>query len=130
MSAPRPKWWLETDPPAVNFEWSEHMHEIVILCSWLSLVITATTRGSMRPALMSATPVSSKTTFLFLSRASASGSGAPPVPSAPNCDASTAWLEPAGAAAACSTTAGAPAGAAPGAALPSMRMNLMFAPPI
>ena len=75
MSTPRPKWWLETEPPAVNFEWSEHMHETVILCSWLSLVSTPTTRGSMRPALMSATPTVSSTTFLLLSSASASGLG-------------------------------------------------------
>ena len=80
MSSPRPEKWLEIEPPAVNFEWSEHMHETVILCSWLSLVSTATTRGSIRPALMSATPTSSSTTFLFLSSASASGSGAPPLP--------------------------------------------------
>src|SRR5690349_13279932 len=89
MSAPRPKWWFDTDPPAVNFEWSEHMHEIVILWSWLSLVSTATTRGSMRPAFRSATPAESSTTFLFDRSASASRDGAPPVPSAPNCDGST-----------------------------------------
>ena len=40
MSRPRPKEWLETEPPAVSVGWSEHMHETVILCSWLSLVST------------------------------------------------------------------------------------------
>ena len=86
MSSPRPKWWLDTEPPDVNFEWSEHMHETVILCSWLSLVSTPITRGSIRPALMSAIPTESSTTFLFSSSASASGLGGPPVPvpSAPN----------------------------------------------
>ena len=73
----------------MNLEWSEHMHETVILWSWLSLVSTATTRGSIRPALRSATPVESKTTLLFLSSASVSGLGGPPVPSAPNCAGST-----------------------------------------
>ena len=33
------------------------MHETVILCSWLSLVSTPITRGSIRPALMSAMPI-------------------------------------------------------------------------
>ena len=38
MSRPRPNVWLETDPPAVRREWSLHMQETTILCSWLSLV--------------------------------------------------------------------------------------------
>ena len=75
MSMPRPKWWLETEPPAVNLSWSEHMHVTVILCSALSLVITATTRGSMRPALMSAMPSGSSTTFLFLQQRERLGVG-------------------------------------------------------
>ena len=73
----------------MNLEWSEHMHETVILWSWLSLVSTATTRGSIRPALRSETPSASKTTFLFSSSACVSGVGAPPLPSAPSCDGST-----------------------------------------
>src|ERR687892_683305 len=51
------------------------MHETVISCSWESLVKTAITRGSIRPALRSATPTSSSTTFSFLSNASPSGGG-------------------------------------------------------
>jgi len=81
MSRPRPKEWLETEPPAVSLGWSEHMHETVILCSWESLVSTAMTRGSILPALMSDTPTSSSTMFLFFSSASPSGVGLPPVPS-------------------------------------------------
>ena len=77
----------------MNFEWSEHMHETVILCSWLSLVRTPTTRGSIRPALMSAIPVESSTMFLLSSSASASALGGPPVPvpSPPNCLGSIGW---------------------------------------
>ena len=62
----------------------EHMHETVILWSWQSLVSTPTIRGSILPALMSATPTSSNTTFLFLSSASPSGSGLPPRALGPN----------------------------------------------
>ena len=81
MSRPRPKAWLLIEPPAVNLSWSEHMHDTVILCSWLSLVSTPITRGSILPALMSDTPTSSKTMFLFSSNASPSGVGLPPEPS-------------------------------------------------
>src|SRR5215216_5892105 len=65
------------------------MHDTTILWSWLSFVTTATIRGSIRPALMSATPVESSTTFLFRSSATASAFGLPPLPSRPNCDGST-----------------------------------------
>ena len=85
MSTPRPWKWLEIEPPAVIFEWSEHMHEMLSLWSWLSLVSTATTRGSILPAFRSEIPVSSKVMFLFLSSASVSALAAPPVPSPPNC---------------------------------------------
>ena len=57
------------------------MHETTILCSWLSLVSTATIRGSILPALMSDTPTSSNTTFLFSNNARASAFALPPVPS-------------------------------------------------
>ncbi len=126
MSAPRPKKWLETEPPAVNFEWSEHMHEIVILCSWLSFVSTPITRGSIRPALMSATPTESSTMFLLFSSASASALASPPVPvpSPPNCDGSIGFDAVAGAV----STAGA-TGAEPAGASPSTRMKTTFAPP-
>ena len=50
------------------------------MCSWLSLVSTPTIRGSILPALMSATPTSSSTTFLFFSSAAASAFAEPPVP--------------------------------------------------
>ncbi len=89
MSRPRPKAWLEIEPPEVNLEWSEHMHETVILCSWESLVSTPMTRGSILPALMSATPTSSSTMFLFSSSASPSGVGLPPLPSWPSVEGST-----------------------------------------
>ena len=56
------------------------MHETTILWSWLSLVSTPTIRGSIRPALMSATPTESKVTFLFSRIARISASGLPPVP--------------------------------------------------
>ena len=75
MSMPRPKWWLETEPPAVNLSWSEHMHVTVILCSWLSLVSTATTRGSIRPALMSAMPSESKHDVLVVQQRERLGAG-------------------------------------------------------
>src|SRR4051812_16698260 len=45
----------------------------VSLCSELSLVSTATTRGSTRSPLSSLVAAASRTTFLFLSSASASG---------------------------------------------------------
>ena len=120
MSMPRPKWWLLTEPPAVSLEWSLHMQLTVILCSSESLDRTATTRGSIRPALMSATPSPSSTTFLFSNSASAAASGVPPLPSAPNCagsidppegGASTAGagVGAASAAATCGGAAGAPA---------------------
>ncbi len=127
MSTPRPKKWLETEPPAVNFEWSEHMHETVILCSWLSLVSTPITRGSIRPALMSAIPTESSTMFLLLSSASASALGGPPVPvpSPPNCLGSIGCDAAAGGA---PTAAGSTGGAAPAGALPSTRMKTTFAP--
>ena len=118
---------METEPPEVNFEWSEHMQETVILCSELSLVSTAMMRGSMRPSLMSLTPTSSSTTFLFLSSAAASADGSPPLPSAPKSLGSTG-VDGAGAAAGAAGAAS--TGAALAGALPSMRMNLMFAPPI
>ena len=51
------------------------MQLTVILCSSESLVSTATTRGSMRPGLMSATPSLSRAMFLFCSSAWASASG-------------------------------------------------------
>ena len=84
------------------------MHETTILCSWLSLVSTPTMRGSILPALMSATPTSSSTTFLFSSSASASAFGFPPVPSWPSCDGSTGSEDAAGSGAA--AAAGAAAG--------------------
>ena len=61
MSTPRPWKWLEIEPPAVNFEWSEHMHEM------LDLVVLAELgqhghdmRGSTLPAFRSEIPVSSR----------------------------------------------------------------------
>ena len=92
-------------------EWSEHMHVTVILCSSESLVIAAMTRGSILPALMSAMPTESKVMFLFLSSASASGVGSPPLPSSPNSEGSGGRLEPAGAATS-AAAAGAPGAAA------------------
>src|SRR3954449_11009966 len=75
MSTPRPRGWVETERAVVdlgwaepgqggvgegrtvlNWGWSEQVQEMVSLWSGLSLVSTATTRGSMRPALTSATP--------------------------------------------------------------------------
>ena len=85
------------------------MHETTILCSWLSFVSTAMIRGSIRPALMSATPTESNVMFLFSRIASASASGLPPVPvpSWPN------WSGSIGArfSGACGSTGGAAAGA-------------------
>ena len=71
------------------------MHETTILCSSLSFVSTPTIRGSILPALMSATPTSSSTTFSFSSSASASAVGLPPVPSWPSSDGSTGSARPA-----------------------------------
>ena len=59
------------------------MHEIFSLWSSESLVRTATTRGSILPALRSAIPTESNSRFLFLSSAAPSGDSAPPVPSWP-----------------------------------------------
>ena len=67
------------------------MHETVILCSSESFVSTPMTRGSILPALMSATPTSSSTMFSFSSNASPSGVGLPPEPSCPSVDGSTSW---------------------------------------
>ena len=122
----------------MNLSWSEHMHVTVILCSPESLVSTATTRGSIRPALMSEMPSASKTMFLLCSSASASAPGGPPLPSPPNCVGSMGADEPAAGAGAWSATCATalPCGAAtccaaaPPGALPSTRMNLMFALPI
>ena len=99
----------------MNFEWSEHMQETVIVCSLESVVSTATMRGSIRPALMSATPTESRITRLFSSRACAAASGGPPVPvpSAPNCAGS---IGAAGAAGATGATAPGTAAGAAGAA--------------
>ena len=88
MSSPRPYAWLEIEPPAVNFEWSLHMQDTTILWSSLSLVSTPTIRGSILPALMSATPTSSSTTFLFSSSAAASAFALPPLPSWPSVEGS------------------------------------------
>ena len=33
ISSPRPNEWFDTEPPAVNCEWSLHMQETTILCS-------------------------------------------------------------------------------------------------
>ena len=68
-------------PARVNFEWSWHMHDTVILWSWLSLVETPTMRGSIRPALRSATPTSSKHHVLVLQQRQRLRGRLPPVPS-------------------------------------------------
>jgi hypothetical protein len=97
ISTPRPRWWLETEPPVVNFGWSDSVAEIVILWFSLSFVRTDTIRGSIRPSFMSLMPAASSTTFLFCSSASVSGDGGPPVPSAPNWAGSTCPPPPDGA---------------------------------
>ena len=88
------------------------MQVTVILWSSESLVIAAITRGSILPALMSAMPVSSKVMFLFLSSASISGVGLPPLPSSPYSDGSGGRLTPPAEAAASAAPAGAGAAAA------------------
>ena len=113
MSTPRPRWWLDTEPPVVNFGWSDSVAEIVSLWSWLSLVRTDTIRGSIRPPLRSVMPAESNTTFLLSSSATVSGDGGPPVPSAPNWAGSIA-PDPDDGAAAATSGAAAAAGAACG----------------
>ena len=121
MSSPRPYAWLEIEPPAVNFEWSLHMQDTTILWSSLSLVSTPTIRGSILPALMSATPTSSSTMFLFSSSAAASAFALPPLPSWPSVEGSGGADGAAGAArrgAAGSATGAGAAGAAGAAGCP------------
>ena len=70
--------------------WSEHMHETMILCSWLSFVSTADD-PRVDPALLDVgDAVVVEHDVLVLSSASASASGGPPVPSWPNWAGSTA----------------------------------------
>src|ERR687894_1887042 len=93
------------------------MHDTVISCSCESLVSTAITRGSIRAALISATPVSSSTTLSFLSNANPSADAGPPdpVPCAPNCPGSTGPDDPAAAGAGTAASTGAASGGAAGA---------------
>ena len=59
----------------MSFGWSEHIAEIVIVCSRESVVSSDTTRGSMRPARRSAMPSASNVTRRLCSSSSVSADG-------------------------------------------------------